>query len=81
MSKRLQVILDDKEWSEIGREAQRNGLTVSEWVRQALREARRRTTDGNPGTKLAVIRAAVKLDFPTADIDQMLDEIEFGYRA
>lgn len=80
MSKRLQVILDDKEWSEIGRVARHHGLTVSEWVRQTLREARRRQTNGDTGTKLAVIRAAARLDFPTADIDQVLDEIELGYR-
>jgi macrodomain Ter protein organizer (MatP/YcbG family) len=80
MSKRLQVILDDKEWREVGRVARRRGLTVSEWVRQALRDARRREPGGDASTKLEVIRAAAGHSFPTADINQMLDEIELGSR-
>lgn len=80
MSRRLQVIVDEKEWRDIGRVARRRGLTVSEWVRQVLREARRREPEGDAGTKLDVVRAAAKNSFPTADIDQMLDEIEQGYR-
>ncbi|MBW3554752.1 MAG: hypothetical protein KY466_14660 [Gemmatimonadetes bacterium] len=40
MSKRLQVVLDGEEYAEIGRAAEEARLTVSAWVRQALREAR-----------------------------------------
>lgn len=40
MSKRLQVVLDKEEYAEIGRAAKQARLTVSAWVRQALREAR-----------------------------------------
>jgi len=29
--------------------------------------------------KLQVVRAAITYDFPTADMDQMLHEIEAGY--
>lgn len=81
MSKRLQVVLDEKEWKDIASAARRRGLSLSEWVRQVLREARRRDATGDMGTKLEVIRAASKNSFPTADIDQMLDEIEQGYRS
>jgi DNA-binding transcriptional MerR regulator len=80
MSKRLQILLDDRELGEIRRAARRSGLTVSEWVRQAMRQARRTSTDRDPARKLAVIRAASKHSFPTADIDRMLAEIEAGYR-
>lgn len=80
MSKRLQVIVNEKEWRDIGRIARRRGLTVSEWVRQVLREARQREPDGDVGTKLDVIRSASKNSFPTSDVPQMLDEIEQGYR-
>lgn len=31
--------------------------------------------------KLAAIRAAARHEFPTADIDRMLNEIESGYRS
>lgn len=79
MSKRLQVILDDAEMSEIQRIAERRRLTVAEWVRQALRAARRQEPEVDTGKKLKVVRAAARHSFPTADVDRMLVEIEQGY--
>jgi len=79
MSKRLQVILDDKEFAEIRQSARRSRLTTAEWVRQALRAMRRTEPQGDAKKKLEVVRAAVHHEFPTADIDQMLEEIERGY--
>jgi len=79
MSKRLQVVLDDAEWREIRRAASREQTTVSEWARRHLRAARRAQAAGDPGKKLAAIRAASRHAHPTADIDQMLAEIERGY--
>lgn len=79
MSKRLQVVLDEREWKELAEVARRSGVTLSEWARQALREARRREPGGDAGTKLQVIRAAARHSFPTADLEEMLDEIERGY--
>ena len=79
MSKRLQVILEDQELREIQELARRHHLSVSEWVRQALRSARREEPKTDAGRKLQVVRAAVKQSFPTGDIDRMLDEIERGY--
>jgi hypothetical protein len=80
MSKRLQVLLDEAEFRDIRRMARRRGTTVAEWVRQALRAARRADTGRDPGRKLDVIRHAVTHSYPTADIDQMLAEIERGYQ-
>ncbi|MBA2427042.1 MAG: ribbon-helix-helix protein, CopG family [Actinobacteria bacterium] len=79
MSKRLQVVLDESEWAALAHEARRRGVTLSEWVRQALRDARRREPGDDAGTKLQVIRAAATHSFPTAGIDEMLGEIESGY--
>ena len=79
MSKRLQVILDDTEYGEIRRIARRHRMNVSEWVRQALRRARRSEPAIEAGRKLESIRSAFEYDFPTADIEQMLEEIEHGY--
>jgi hypothetical protein len=59
--------------------ARRRGMTVSEYVRVAVREARRSEAGGDPDHKLAAIRSAQRYTFPTADIDQMLAEIELGY--
>ena len=54
-------------------------MTVAEWVRQALRKAR----EDHPGTadaKLRAIADAARNQFPTADIETMLREIEEGQR-
>lgn len=80
MSKRLQVLLPDAEMSEIQRLARRERLTVGEWVRRALREARTRRPVNEPEMKLKAVRRAAEYSFPTADLDQMLSEIERGYQ-
>jgi hypothetical protein len=79
MSKRLQVLLEETEFREIRRVAKRNGMTVAEWVRQALRAARQREPTMEKQKKLEAVRAAVRHEFPTADIGTMLAEIERGY--
>jgi hypothetical protein len=79
MAKRLQVILNDPEYREIKRAARSRQMSIAEWVRQALALAHRREPLGGVGKKLEVIRAAARLDYPTADIDRMLAEIEAGY--
>jgi hypothetical protein len=81
MAKRLQVILQDPEYREVQRAARSRHMTIAEWVRQALTQARRSEPQGGVEKKLAAVRAAVKHDFPTSDIDTMLAEIEHGYLA
>ena len=79
MAKRLQVLLDEEEYKEIQGVARRQRVTLAEWVRQALRQAR----NDHPGTvetKLRLIAEASRHKFPTADIDVMLREIEAGQR-
>jgi hypothetical protein len=79
MAKRLQVILQDPDYREIQRAARSRHMSVAEWVRQALTQARRHEPLGDVEKKLAAVRAAAKHEFPTADIDTMLAEIEQGY--
>lgn len=79
MSKRLQVLIDETELGELRVLAKRHGMTVSEWVRQAIRTARRTESAIDPGRKLDVIRSASAHAFPTGDIDQLLAQIERGY--
>jgi hypothetical protein len=79
MSKRLQVLLDEPELRDIQRAARAQRMTVAEWVRQALRAARRREPRTETRKKVETIRAAARHSFPTADIEQMLAEIESGY--
>jgi hypothetical protein len=80
VSKRLQVVLPDPEMEEIRRLARRERLTVGEWVRRVLREARARQPVREPELKLKAVRRAAQYSFPTADIEQMLAEIERGYQ-
>lgn len=80
MSKRLQVLLSESEMDEIRRLARRERLSIGEWVRRTLREARSRRPVHEPQWKLKAVRAAAEYSFPTAEIDQMLDEIERGYQ-
>jgi hypothetical protein len=79
MSKRLQVLLKDPEYREIQRAARSRNMSVAEWVRQALSLVRRNEPSGSTGKKFGVIREAARLEYPTADVDQMLAEIERGY--
>jgi len=80
MSKRLQVLLPDSEMNEIRKLARREKIAVGEWVRRALRAERLKRPATDPETKLAAIREAARHSFPTADIGQMLAEIEQGYQ-
>ncbi len=80
MSKRLQVILDDKEMRAIQRTAKRQQMTVAEWVRQTLRTARWHVPLTDTKKKLGAVRAAIRHEFPTGDIDRMLQEIDQGYQ-
>lgn len=79
MSKRLQVLLEESELAEIQRTARRHEMTVAEWVRQALRTARRQEPEREAEEKLDAIHQAARHSFPAPDIGQMLAEIEQGY--
>ncbi len=81
MSKRLQVLLDEEELEEIRRSARRERMSVAEWVRRSLRRARMQEPTASVETKLSALRQAVSHSYPTADIDEMLAEIERGYGA
>jgi hypothetical protein len=80
MSRRLQVLLSEAEMEEIRKLARRERVPVGEWVRRTLREARARHPVHEPQWKLKAVRRAAEYSFPTGEIDQMLDEIERGYR-
>lgn len=75
------MVLDDDEFAEIHAAADAEGTSVSHWVRQVLRRARRDAPRDDAARRLAVVEAAMHHDYPTGDIDQMLHEIELGYRS
>ena len=79
MSKRLQVLLDEEELAQIQELARRQHQTMVAWVRDALRVARDTANRPDTRRKLQAIERASLHQHPTADIDQLLDEIERGY--
>lgn len=81
MAKRLQVILQDPDYRAIQRAARSRGMSIAQWVREALAAARQGEPSTDFGKKLEVVRAAVRHDFPSGDIGAMLAEIESGYSA
>jgi hypothetical protein len=78
MSKRLQVPLDEREWREIRKAAAGRGQTIAEWVRQALRHARRQEADDRIDHRLAAIRGAARHQFPTGSVEEMNEDIARG---
>jgi hypothetical protein len=75
MSHRLQVLIPEDLDMQLRKAAQRNRLSKGEWVRRALRQSvvpAKRGKTSDPVARLASLNA------PTADIEQMLSEIECG---
>lgn len=80
MSKRLQVVMSDEEYRDLEMTARADAVSVSEWVRSAIRLARSRRPQASAESKLKAVAVGYAFAFPTADIDQMLEDIESGYR-
>ena len=78
MSKRLQVLLEPREYRGFQRIAREAGMSLGEWVRQALRRFSQEISGKTVREKLEAIQRASTFKAPTCDIDQMLDEIEKG---
>ena len=79
MTKRLHVLFDDEEYRALQQSAREDRMTLAQWVRQALRQARalrRQAAD----TKLKAVAKACSHELPTTDVQSMLKEIEEGYR-
>jgi len=64
MSKRLQVLLDESEYKQIQQIAFNRHVSVAEWVRQALREARLKEPKMEKRLKLEAVRKSIKNNFP-----------------
>jgi hypothetical protein len=73
MSHRLQVLIPERLDARVRKASQRCRISKGEWVRRAIEHAL--AENGPPPDPLARLAA---LGAPTADIDQMLAEIEAG---
>jgi len=79
MTKRLQVLFDDAEYAALQQAAAARGVSVADWVRDAVTTARRRESSAGLDRKLDAIRAAVRHSGPTGQIERLNSEIERGY--
>lgn len=79
MSKRLQVLLEPREYRGFQQLAKQAGLSLGEWVRQALRRMAGSKPRKTPEEKRAAIQRALQYNCPSGDIEQILAEIESGY--
>jgi hypothetical protein len=79
MPRRLQVILKDGEYRETQRIARLRHMSITKWVRQALDLALRGEPLSDRRNRLEVVRAAARGDYPSGDLDRMLQQIDSGY--
>jgi len=75
MSHRLQVLVSEELEARLKKAASRGRVSKGEWVRQAIEGRLEREACFIPEDPL---EALGRLDGPTADIEEMLDQIEGG---
>ncbi len=75
----MQVLIEPKEYKQFQRLAEAKGLSLGEWVRQILRRFSESSSARDPQIKIAHIRKASQLNYPSGDIEQILGEIEKGH--
>lgn len=75
MTRTVKIVLNEAEYQQIQRAAANAGISISQWVQQAIASSLSSESQESIGRKLEAIRAAVKHSFPTADISVMLAEI------
>jgi hypothetical protein len=77
MSHRLQVLIPEELDARIRKAAQRSRVSKGHWVRRAIEEGLRRPAGQGQQVSEPLARLA-SLAAPTADIQQMITEVESG---
>lgn len=75
MSHRVQILVPDELDSRMRKAAGRSRVSKGEWVRVAIEEKLTRDARSAPADPLAALAG---LEGPTADIEDMLSEVEAG---
>lgn len=70
--------MPDDEYRAVERAAQRRGKPISQLVRESLRRAVGEQEEVDPERRIAAILRFARFDGPSADIDEMLADIERG---
>ena len=78
--KTCQVSLDDEEYAHLAHIAAHREITVEQWIQEIIRRDMADYRRRSAGIQ-RVIEEAASYNFPTADIEQMLKEIESGYNS
>ena len=78
--KSCRILLTAEEYADVERIAAGRDLSVEEWIADRTRRALAEYYERSERIKRAT-EAALKCQHPTADIEQMLAEIEDGYLA
>jgi len=78
MSKRLQVVMPDDEYRAVERAARRRGQRISQYVRESLQRSLAEGPEMEPDARAAAILRFARFSGPSADIDEMLADIERG---
>jgi hypothetical protein len=79
MSHRLQVLIPEQLETRIRKAAERNRVSKGEWVCNAIEQALRRPSGKGREHADPLLRLP-SLDAPTADIEDMIREIQAGRR-
>ena len=78
MSKRLQIVLPDDEYVAVERAARRRSKPISQLVRESLRRTVAEPEEMSPDERIAAILRFARFSGPSADIDEILADIERG---
>ena len=78
MSKRLQVVMPDDEYRAVANAARRRRKPISELVRDSLRRTVAEPEEMDPEARIAAILRFARFSGPSADIDEILADIERG---
>lgn len=79
MSKRLQVLLKDNEYKQLSSHCKKARIPISRWVRETIHQGMSRAKPRPAGDRLAKILGYAKHQGPTADIEDVLDQINSSY--
>ena len=77
MGKRLQVTLDEQDYKLLQCIARGRGTTAAGWARQVIRDALEADTK-TVEAKLRAVERAYAHQYPTGDIEDILQQIEEG---
>jgi hypothetical protein len=78
MSTRLQVVMDPKQLESLHRVAQRQGQTLSEWVRATLERAANDAPEPSGELRMRALDKALSCGHPSGPIEELLADIERG---